>query len=76
MAQTPAIDLDDHVVEASQRKAELHGHSLEQELRLALTSAARLTTSERVMLSRRIPGLTPPEQTDSTALVRRHRDRR
>jgi plasmid stability protein len=39
MAQTLAINLDDHVVEALQRKAELHGHSLEQELRLALTSA-------------------------------------
>jgi plasmid stability protein len=39
MAQTLAINLDDHVVEALQRKAKLHGHSLEQELRLALTSA-------------------------------------
>ena len=32
-------DLDGQVVAALRRKAELHGHSLEQELRQALTSA-------------------------------------
>jgi plasmid stability protein len=41
MAQVLIGYLDDQVVTALRRKAELHGHSLEQELRLTLTAAAR-----------------------------------
>ena len=54
MAQVLVRNLDDQVVMALRRKAELHGHSLEQELRLALTAAARMTPEERVALARRI----------------------
>lgn len=78
MAQVLVRGLDDHVVAALRRKAELHGHSLEQELRVALTAAAQLTREERVALARRIRALTPPNiaQTDSTELIRRDRDAR
>jgi plasmid stability protein len=78
MAQVLVRNLDDQVVTALRRKAELHGHSLEQELRLTLTAAARLTPEERVALARRIRGLTPTaiEQSDSTELIRQDRDTR
>jgi predicted nucleic acid-binding protein len=57
------------VVTALRRKAELHGHSLEQELRMALTAAARLTPDERVAVARRIRGMAPAnvKQSDSDA---------
>ncbi len=78
MAQVLVRNLDDQVVTALRRKAELHGHSLEQELRLTLTAAARLTPEERVALARRIRALTPMEveQSDSTELIRQDRDTR
>ena len=78
MAQVLVRNLDEQVVAALRRKAELHGHSLEQELRLALTSAARLTPAERVALARRVRSLTPAniEVTDSTDLIRQDRDSR
>jgi len=78
MAQVLVRNLDDQVVTALRRKAELHGHSLEQELRLTLTAAARLMPEERGALACRIRGLTPTdvEQSDSTELVRQDRDTR
>ena len=78
MAQVLVRNLDDQVVTVLRRKAELHGHSLEQELRLTLTAAARLTPEERVALARRIRSLTPTdvEQSDSTELIRQDRDTR
>ena len=78
MAQVLVRNLDQHVVTALRRKAELHGHSLEQELRIALTAAARLTREERVGLARRVRDLTPTAvtQTDSAELIRQDRDTR
>jgi antitoxin FitA len=78
VAQVLVRNLDDQVVMALRRKAELHGHSLEQELRLALTAAARMTPEERVALARRIRRLTPADvtQTDSAELIRQDRDPR
>jgi plasmid stability protein len=78
MAQVLVRNLDDQVVAALRRKAELHGHSLEQELRIALTSAARLSPEERVALTRRVRGMTPAniQQTGSTELIRQDRDTR
>jgi plasmid stability protein len=78
MAQVLVRNLDGQVVTALRRKAELHGHSLEQELRMALTAAAGLTSEERVELARRIRRLTPAnvKQTDSTELIRHDRDTR
>ena len=48
MAQVIVRNLDDQVVATLKRKAELHGCSLEQELRDILSKAARLTKEERV----------------------------
>jgi plasmid stability protein len=78
MAQVLVRNLDEQVVAALRRKAELHGRSLEQELRIALTAAARLTPEERVALARRIRRMTPAnvQQTDSTELIRQDRDDR
>ena len=78
MAQVLVRNLADHVVMALRRKADLHGHSLEQELRLALTAAARLTHDERVALVRRVRSLAPASaiQTDSADLIRQDRDTR
>ena len=76
MAQVLVRNLDDRVVDVLRRKAELHGHSLEQELRAALTAAARLTPEERAALARRVRDLTPAAvpQTDSATLIRQDRD--
>ena len=78
MAQVLVRNLDEQVVTALRRKAELRGHSLEQELRLALTAAARLTPEERSALARRVRSLTPSnvKQTDSAELIRQDRDTR
>jgi plasmid stability protein len=78
VAQVLVRGLDEQVVMALRRKAELHGHSLEQELRMALTAAARLTPEERLALVRRVRGLTPANvaQTDSAELIRQDRDTR
>ena len=78
MAQVLVRNLDERVVAALKRKAELHGRSLEQELREALTRAARLSGEERVALARGVRGMTPTgvAQTDSAALIREDRDSR
>ena len=77
MAQVLVRNLDDQVVTVLRRKAELHGHSLEQELRIVLTAAARLGPDERVTLSRRIRAMTPTvKQTDSADIIRQDRDTR
>jgi plasmid stability protein len=78
MAQVLVRNLDEQVVTALRRKAELHGRSLEQELRVALAAAARLTNEERVALARRVGDMTPPQvaQTDSAELIRQDRDTR
>ena len=41
MGQVLVRNLDDRVIESLKTKAELKGHSLEQELRDVLTNAAR-----------------------------------
>lgn len=78
MAQVIVRNLDDDVVATLKRKAALRGHSLEQELRGILSSAARLTTEERVALAKNIRDMTPEgvTQTDSAELIREDRDRR
>lgn len=78
MAQVIVRNLDDYVVLALKRKADIHGHSLEQELRDTLSEAARLTPAERIATAKRIRAMTPPgvTQTDSTSIIRRDRKRR
>jgi antitoxin FitA len=75
MGQVLVRNLDDEVIERFKTKAELKGHSLEQELRDALTAAAPLTPEEKVELSRRIRGSAPPlKGFDVRAAVRYGRD--
>lgn len=77
MAQVIVRNLDDRVLAVLRRKAELHGRSLEQELRNILASAARLTRSERIEMARRIRAMTPKAgQTDSVQLIREDRQSR
>ena len=77
MGQVLVRNLDDEVIEAIGLKAELKGHSLEQELRDILKAAAPLTPRERVALSRKIRGLqSKPAKLDSTDVIRAARDTR
>ena len=53
MAQVIVRNLEDDVVTTLKRKAELHGCSLEQELRDILSAAAKLKKEERISLAKR-----------------------
>ena len=76
MGQVIVRNLDDKVIAALKAKAELHGHSLEQELRAILSGAAKLNAEERLALADRIRAMTPRKrQTDSTVLIREGRGR-
>ena len=78
MGQVIVRNLDDQVVASLKRKAELHGCSLEQELRNILSAAAKLTKEERFAVAKRISEMTPAnvKQTDSAELIREDRDTR
>ncbi|MGH6944534.1 MAG: FitA-like ribbon-helix-helix domain-containing protein [Geminicoccaceae bacterium] len=77
MAQVIVRNLDEHVVSSLKFKAELHGHSLEQELREVLKRAAELTPQEKLALADRIAAMTPrPLEDDSADLIREDRDKR
>ncbi len=70
-------NLDEHIIESLKLKAELKGHSLEQELRDILKAAVAVTPRERVALSRKIRGMqSKPAKLDSTDLIRAARDTR
>ena len=76
MGQVIVRNLDDRVIAALKTKAEMRGHSLEQELRLILAEAAKPTIKERQTLADHIRAMTPSKpQTDSTILVREDRER-
>lgn len=76
MGQVIIRNLDDRIITALKAKAEIHGQSLEQELRAILSTAALPNVQEKLALADRIRGLTPkPRQTDSTTLIREDRDR-
>jgi len=77
MAQVIVRNLDEHVVSSLKIKAELYGHSLEQELREILKRAAELTPQEKVAMVDRIRAMQArPLTTDSTDLIREDRDSR
>jgi antitoxin FitA len=70
-------NLDERVVSSLKIKAELHGRSLEQELRDILKRAAELTSEEKLAVVDRIRAMTPKRlQDDSADLIREDRDRR
>ena len=76
MGQVIVRNLDDHIIAALKTKAEMRGHSLEQELRGILAEAAKPTIEDRRSLVEHIRAMTPSTpQTDSTALLREDRDR-
>jgi plasmid stability protein len=66
MAQVIVRNLDEQVVSSLKFKAELHGHSLEQELREILKRAAELTPKEKVALADRIAAMTPRRLADDS----------
>jgi plasmid stability protein len=75
MGQVLVRNLDDHVIEKYKTKAELKGHSLEQELREVLTKSAPLTPEEKVALSRRLREKSLPlGDVDVHAAIRYGRD--
>jgi len=77
MAQVIVRNLDEQVVSSLKFKAELHGHSLEQELREILKRAAELTPEEKIALVERIRAKQKrPLEDDSTDLIREDRDNR
>jgi antitoxin FitA len=78
MAQVIVRNLDDAVVAALKRNAVRRGRSLEQELRVILTDAARLSPEDRLVISRRSRAMTPGRRllSDSARLIRQDRDRR
>ena len=77
MAQVIVRNLDEQVVSSLKFKAELHGHSLEQELREILKRAAELTQEEKIALVDRIAAKQKrPLEDDSTDLIREDRDSR
>jgi plasmid stability protein len=78
MAQVIVRNLSDDVVAALKRNAARRGHSLEQELRDVLTSAARLSAADRLAVSRKIRALVSGRKllSDSARLIREDRDRR
>ena len=77
MAQVIVRNLAEHVVKSLKFKAELRGHSLEQELRDILTRAAELTGKEKLALVDRIAAKQKaPLEDDSADLIREDRDNR
>jgi antitoxin FitA len=75
MGQVLVRNLDDRVIESLKTKAELHGRSLEQELRDVLTNAAPLTPAEKIALFRKLRATTPPlGDIDVRAAIRHGRD--
>ena len=77
MGQVLIPNLDDRIIESLKLKAELKGHSLEQELRDILKAAVPVTPRERVALSRQIRGMqSKSAKLDSTDLIRAARDTR
>jgi antitoxin FitA len=75
MGQVLVRNLDDRVIESLRTKAELKGHSLEQQLREILTEAAPLSPKEKIDLFRRLRALSPPlGAVDVRAAIRHGRD--
>jgi plasmid stability protein len=75
MAQVLVRNLDDTIVERLKTRAELKGHSLEQELREIITAAAPLKPQEKVELARKMRAMSPPlKDFDVRAAIRHGRD--
>ncbi len=83
MTKLTIRSLNDAVVARLEARAKAHGRSLDVEIRVILTEAARgfageprLTKEEFLVLANRIAAMTPDKpQTDSAKLLREDRDR-
>jgi antitoxin FitA len=76
MGQVLVRYLDDEVIEATRLKAEIKGHSLEQELRDILKHAAGPTVEERLAMIDRVRAMqSKPTKLLSEDLTRQMRDR-
>ena len=70
-------NIDSDVITAIKLKAELNGHSLEQELREIIKRAAPLTPEERLAMIDRVRAMqTKPTKILSEDIIRKMRDRR
>jgi plasmid stability protein len=77
MAHVIVRNLDEQVVSSLRIKAELHGRTLEEELREILRRAAGLASEEKLALVDRIRAMqAQPLETDSANLIREDRDSR
>jgi plasmid stability protein len=75
MGQVLIRNLDDHIIESLKLKAELKGHSLEQELRDILRQAAGPTVEERLAMIDRVRAMqSKPTKLLSEDLTRQMRD--
>lgn len=75
-SQVLVRNLDAGVVAELKRRAKRKGHSLERELRLILTRAARPARAELIAEADRIRAMTPGPLEDSVLLLREDRDSR
>ena len=75
-SQVIVRNLDAEVVSALKRKARRNGRSLERELRMLLTRAARPDQAELIAEADGIRSMTPGPLKDSVVLLREDRDNR
>lgn len=77
MGQVIIRNLPEDLIKRLKLKAELHGHSLEQELRNILDREARLTPAEKLALVDSVRVMPQkPFAIDSTQMIREDRDSR
>jgi len=74
MGQVLIRNLEDHIIESLKLKAELKGHSLEQELRDILKQAAGPTVKERLAMIDRVVAM-QKKPTKLLSVIRKMRDR-
>ncbi|HWE21974.1 MAG TPA: hypothetical protein VG758_33165 [Hyphomicrobiaceae bacterium] len=77
MGQVLIRNIDDRTIERLKRRAELKGHSLEQELRDIIKQAAGPTVEERLAMIDRVRAMqTKPSKMLSEDVVRKLRNER
>ena len=77
MGQVLIRNVDDRIIESLKLKAELRGHSLEQELREVLKRAAGPTVEERLAMIDGVRAMQKkPTKMLSEDIIRKMRDRR
>ncbi len=76
MAQVLIRGLKDAAIEAHRRRAKALGHSLEQELRGLIESAAAYSPGEKLAVAEHAQSLTPSgAPSDAVSLIREDRER-